>query len=183
MSTAATGARRLLRFLRPRPGHASLYLLLAIVVLGFVAYSPSLSKEFLDYDDDWYITANPYVQGFDRATLLDFFGRTYRGQYSPLPMLLEGIKFSVSGGDPLLFNLSSILIHLLNTCLVFCLTRLLFERRAVAVVVAALFAVHPLQVESIAWLSASMKTAPLPGTASVTYSFVASSLRRTPRCI
>ena len=73
-------------------------------------------------------------------------------------MLLEGIKFSVSGGDPLLFNLSSILIHLLNTCLVFCLTRLLFERRAVAVVVAALFAVHPLQVESIAWLSASMKT-------------------------
>lgn len=135
----------------------SLMILAGILLAVFLAFRPVLKSEFLNYDDDIYITENPYVQNLDNENLKALFSDYYFNQYSPVAMVIMAAQVKAFGNDPAALKLIGLLLHLANTVLVFLFVRLLFQRSDYAIIAAAFFGLHPMQVESVAWLTASMK--------------------------
>ena len=131
---------------------------LGVVLLATaVAYLPALRGDFTNYDDGLYILANPLIRNLDWGHFKDLFSTTYQNQYDPIAMLIMAMEFKAFGASPVALKAVSIVLHLVNTVLVFQLIRELFTRFDYAIVTAALFALNTQQVESVAWLAASMK--------------------------
>lgn len=132
---------------------------LAILLVGiFIIYSPTLNKEFIYFDDDWYIYNNPYLHPFSLSKIGEIFSEFYGNQYSPIPTTFLGFLSILSGDSPFLYNLSAILLHVMCTVMVFWFAYRLVRNPISALVVAAFFGITPLNVESVAWASAVFKT-------------------------
>jgi protein O-mannosyl-transferase len=116
-----------------------------------------IGQEFVNYDDDWMIYENNFVTELSRENLAQLFSTFYYGQYSPLSMLILSLVFKIGSGNVIVFKTGAILIHLINAILVFGIFRKLFSDIRSGLIAMAFFAVHPVQIESIAWLSASYK--------------------------
>ena len=130
------------------------WFLLAILVLAFLVYSRSLNQPFLyGWDDGEYID-HPTVQNLNSENTGKYFSTFYLGMYQPIPVLAFAVNYHFSASNPLPYKLFNLLIHLLNVVLVFSLVRKLVRNEYAALFAALLFAVHPMNVESIAWLSA-----------------------------
>ena len=140
-----------------------LFLLLAITVICF---SPTLFNGFQkEWDDTWQVLENPFISDQSFPNMSFHFTNFYRGQYSPVNTLMYMLVYRLSGFDPLIFHLASLLIHLTNVSMAFYLIRNIvktakqsfnFDRvQLYAFFCALIFAIHPLQVESVAWISAS----------------------------
>lgn len=133
------------------------YWLAAILAAAFLAYIPLLKGQFINYDDDIYILENPLIQQLSFDNIKALFSEFFGNQYAPMAMLIMGLEFKAFGGSTVLLKLASILLHLFNTVLVFQLVTSLFKKKEYAIITAALFALNPIQVESVGWMSASMK--------------------------
>lgn len=130
------------------------WMLVAILALTFLVYSRSLNQPFLyGWDDGEYIS-HPTVQNLSTENVGKYFSTFYLGMYQPVPVLAFAVNYHFSGDNALPYKLFNLLIHLLNVVLVFYLTRKLVRNEYAALVAALLLAVHPMNVESIAWLSA-----------------------------
>ncbi|MDQ5985399.1 MAG: hypothetical protein CSYNP_01109 [Syntrophus sp. SKADARSKE-3] len=129
--------------------------LLVIVLLTFVSFYPALKGEFTNWDDNIYIQDNPYIQSISANNVRAMFSEYYDGNYFPLTLLSLTIDYRLSGAQPrpYLFHLNNLILHLFNTVLVFWLVYLLIKRPDAAIVAAAFFGVHPLHVESVAWIT------------------------------
>ena len=135
------------------------WIILALILLGvFIIYSPALKKDFINYDDDWYIFDNPFVNSFSLNKAGEIFSSFYFGQYSPIPMMFLGMLHSAAGNETFLYNLNSVLLHLINIPLVCWLVFRLRGNTFTALASAALFGICTMQVESVAWASAAFKT-------------------------
>ena len=136
-----------------------------LIIAISVVYFPVAGHDFLYFWDDQWVVMNRYTEGgFTFGNLWAIFTEFYHGQYAPLNELLYLIVYSFSGYNPVYFHLASILIHTLNTLLVYaCIEKLLLINTKIkaehpgliAFITALLFAIHPLNVESVAWMSAS----------------------------
>ena len=131
--------------------------LMMVLVATVAVFSPVVRAEYINYDDDIYVTENPYVQRLDPASVRALFTSRYQNQYAPVAMLLMAAEFQLFHGNAAALRWVSVLVHLANVLLLFVLVRRLFGRFPVALITAALFALHPLQVESVAWITAHMK--------------------------
>jgi protein O-mannosyl-transferase len=130
------------------------WFLLAILVLTFLVYSPSLNQHFLyGWDDGEYID-HPSVQNLSSDNFGKYFSTFYLGMYQPIPVLAFAVNYHFSADNPLPYKLFNLLIHLLNVLLVFSLVKKLVRNEYAALFAALVLAVHPMNVESIAWLSA-----------------------------
>ena len=116
-----------------------------------------LRAEYLNYDDDVYITANPYIRQLNAHSVQTLFTTRYENQYAPVAMLIMAAEFKLFGGALPALRWVTILVHLANVLLRFGLVWMLFRNFQVAFITAALFGVHPMQVESVAWITANMK--------------------------
>ncbi len=132
-------------------GKRYLYLLF-ILIFTFIAYSPALKNGFITkWDDKDYITENNHL-GLSKANIEhSFFKGEDHGMYLPLTSLSFSINNYFSGLNPLPYHLTNILLHLTIILLVFWLMQLLFNSFEIAIVTAALFAFHAMQVESVAF--------------------------------
>ena len=143
----------------PAPGTAPprfpvwlLAVLLAMVTMAL--YWPATRQEFVIYDDDLYVTANLHVQrGLTWENLKWAFVTPVCANWHPLTILSHMLDCQMYGLKPWGHHLTSVLLHALNTVLVFLLLRGLTGAVWRSAVVAALFAVHPLHVESVAWVA------------------------------
>jgi len=126
----------------------------SLIVLGlwtFIAFSSALSNGFVNWDDPHYLELNPAAQHLD---LVGIFTDEVAANYQPLSVLTLAVEHRLFGMDPFVFHLGNVLLHVANTVLVALLVlRLLPGRLVVALVTAALFGLHPLHVESVAWIS------------------------------
>jgi tetratricopeptide (TPR) repeat protein len=105
----------------------TLSLLLAAIV--FVAFSPSLHNDFIGWDDNHYITDNPYISPLSFGLVGSIFSSIYFQSYTPLTLLAHALLFKVFGLDPRGHHLANLLLHALNGSLVFLLAvRLLGAR-------------------------------------------------------
>jgi len=140
------------------PHHKLIYrdflLLGGILILTAIIYSPAIQFEFTNWDDDIHITNNPSIQTLTQQSISDLFIPTDRYMYHPLTMLSYMIEWKIVGEQPWLFHTTNILLHGINICLVFFLVYRLSRNNYIALFIAALFALHPMQVESVAWISA-----------------------------
>lgn len=141
-----------------------------VVVMSAIiamAYVPILENDFLEnWDDQWMVLDNPYLVQADGINMKAVFTEPYGGQYSPINTLAYSLIIHISGMKASSFHLFSLVIHILNFILVgFVIEKLLSLikkpevgnniRFFIAWGTAFLFGIHPMQVESVAWISAS----------------------------
>jgi protein O-mannosyl-transferase len=138
----------------PETGRWNALILALILVLTAFVFSNSLGNEFIDeLDDDIYVVNNAAVRDLSAAGLKTIFTTFVAGNYHPLTMLSYAVEYRLFGLNPRAYHRTNRLLHGLNTALVFALVWLLWRRRAAAALAALLFAVHPLRVESVSWIS------------------------------
>ena len=127
---------------------------LLLAVATSAIYSPVARHPFIDFDDQYYITNNGPVQaGLTWQTFIWSFNAGYAQNWHPLTWLSHALDCQLYGLNPAGHHLTSVLFHSLNVVILFLL--LLWSTRAMgrSLLVAALFALHPLNVESVAWVA------------------------------
>ncbi len=145
---AATGP-----FLDGKKLNAVLCVLLAAATIAL--YSPVRGHPFFSVDDGDYVTANAHTQGgLAWSTIKWAFTSTFSGHWQPLTWLSHALDCQLFGLYPAGHHLDSVLIHALNAVLLFLLLGWVTKRMGPSLLVAALFAVHPINVESVAWVAA-----------------------------
>ncbi len=134
-------------------------LLLVAIATTFVFW-PAISAKAVMFDDDQYLTDNPYVQAPSLRSAWIFLSEvlhpsTVGGYYQPLAMISLMLDCAMGGTpeDQRIFHVTSLALHVANTVLVGVLLFLIFRQVAPAALVSLLFGLHPMHVESIAWLS------------------------------
>ncbi len=126
----------------------------SLIVATLAAFWPALDNGFVSYDDDKYILENPAVTGgLTAASIRWAFGSTYASNWHPLTWLSHMADCAVYGINPRGHHLTSILLHATNTGLVFMLLAALTGSTWGSALAALLFAIHPLRVESVVWVS------------------------------
>lgn len=127
-------------------------LVAGILFLTFLAFWPSLNNGLIFWDDPEYILNNPYTKSFN---LREIFSAYYMGNYHPLTLLSYAIEYKLFGMNIFMFHLDNLLLHMANTFLVFIFVFRLFKTNNfyIAPIAAILFGIHPMHVESVAWLS------------------------------
>ncbi|MFH0827211.1 MAG: hypothetical protein V1923_04945 [Candidatus Omnitrophota bacterium] len=128
-----------------------LLLLLLVTVLTFL---PSLRNGFINWDDDLYVTENPHIRILSAESLARIFSNFYAANYQPVTMLFYALDYHFAGLDPRAFHRTNLFTHLLNCMLLFGFIWLLSQSLFVSFFTALLFGIHPLHVESVAWISA-----------------------------
>ena len=134
----------------------SLYYLIAVLAVTCIIYIPSLFNGFIvNWDDGGYIHEHALVHELSWDNFLTIFNPTtfYKGNYHPLTTFFYAIEYSIVGLNPFLYHLNNLIFHLLNCYLVFIFIRRLSKRIELAAFVALFFGIHPMHVESVAWIS------------------------------
>lgn len=127
-------------------------ILLAVVVS--LAFCQTLRHEFVHYDDGQYFFTNPHVEtGLAWNNVVWAFQATYADNWHPLTWLSLMLDVELFGSGPVGPHLMNVLLHATNTVLLFLLLRRLTGAHWRSALVAALFGLHPLHVESVAWAS------------------------------
>jgi len=137
----------------PRVGR-DLLAALAVGALATAAFIPTFSFQFLNYDDPWQITENPYVRSLSAANLWHVLTCSVYQLWLPTKTISYALDYALWGLDPRGYHATNVLLHALASVLVFLVARRLLRERLWAVVAAALFALHPVHAEAVAWLSA-----------------------------
>ena len=129
------------------------FLMAAIMLVTFLAFSPVMNHDFVDWDDDVNVTENPNVKEINATTLRNIFTGEVIGGYTPLTTLSFAIEHALFGMKPGVFHTTNLILHLLCTLLVFILVRRLGFSLFVACATSLLFGIHPMRVESVAWIT------------------------------
>ncbi len=129
---------------------------LAVAVLTLAAHVYGLRGQFVEWDDTTHITQNPAIRGLTWENLRTMFTEPIAKLYIPLTWLSFAVDYQIWGRNPFGYHVTNLLLHVANTLLVLTLVyRVLKDRLQngshVAVLTAAIFGVHPLRVESVAW--------------------------------
>ena len=128
---------------------------LALVWLTLVAYWPAIHCDFqYHHDDEDYITTNDHITGgLTGPAILWAFTSVYAYNWHPLTWLSHMLDCQFYGLNPAGHHLTSVLLHIANALLLLLLLHRLTTQFWLSALVAALFALHPLHVESVAWIS------------------------------
>jgi tetratricopeptide (TPR) repeat protein len=159
---------------KPGPSPHQRTIIIAVVLLGAVllAFSPALDAGFVSWDDPEVASANPHIRGLTSANLHWMFTQPLMGHYHPLTWVSYAVDYELWGLKPSGWHLTNILLHGISAVLVYLLAKSLFATKAIAnshlhtsspphvlsqeagaILAAALFALHPLRVESVAWVT------------------------------
>ncbi|HKC36579.1 MAG TPA: tetratricopeptide repeat protein [Chitinophagaceae bacterium] len=126
--------------------------LVLILLFTFVAYIPALKAGFVNWDDPDYISNNPMIKNISNLEMI--FTTPIQGNYHPLTVISLILNYYISGFDAWSYHLLNILLHLSNCFLVFRLALLLSRNNLIiAFTTSLLFGIHPMHVESVAWVS------------------------------
>jgi len=138
-----------------------------LTVITLIVFFPTFSNDFqLGWDDQWQVLEYEFVTSNSFNDLLYHFTHFHLGQYMPVNTLLYVIIYKLFGFNPTAFHATSLIIHISNVLLVFAIVFKTIKKRIkptwtlqrvqlFSFLTALIFAIHPLQVESVAWISAS----------------------------
>lgn len=146
------------------------YVLAAAIVSAIatlLVYIPALANGFVSLDDWDYVTQNPFIRRIDLDFFRSVFTEAHDDNWHPLTMISHGVDYALWGLDPFWYHLENVIFHSANTLLAGLLgARLVksyLDNRGretgplnlffVALVTALLFGLHPVHVESVAWIS------------------------------
>ncbi|HVE39130.1 MAG TPA: tetratricopeptide repeat protein [Planctomycetota bacterium] len=127
-----------------------------------IAFSPVLRADFVNWDDDANILRNPYYRGLAPANLSWMFTTFHMGHYQPLAWLTLGLDYVLWGMNPAGYHFTNLLLHGVNTILCYLVFLGLLRRvrsdddgvlSSAAALGALFYGIHPLRVESVAWVT------------------------------
>ncbi len=120
--------------------------------LGISIYFSSLGNGFV-FDDNLYIIQNPMIKNLDFLALKDIFLSFYKWDYLPLTHLSLSIDYLMFGLNPMGYRITNISLHILNACLIYRLFFVILANKKLALWTGILFLIHPVNIESVAWVS------------------------------
>lgn len=131
----------------------SIICLLGLLIAVSVCFAPSLKNDFTNWDDEKYVLQNPNIElSFDH--FIESFSTPVVGNIHPITTLSLSFDHFLKGFDAKQFHLTSLIFHVINTLLVFFFIYfLMMGNWKIALIVAFFFGIHPMHVESVAWIS------------------------------
>jgi len=134
--------------------HLTILICLAIVLSTLVVFGQICRHEFISFDDDWYIYDNSHINtGLSIDNILWTFTRDHAGNFHPLTSITHMLDCDIFGLNAGGHHFNNLLIHLASAVLLFLVLKSMTKSIWASAFVAALFALHPLHVESVAWAS------------------------------
>ena len=125
---------------------------LGLVLVTIIAFEPIRYNDFVRYDDHQYLLENQHVQqGVTRDSVVWAFTSFHASNWHPLTWISHMIDCGLFELNPFWHHLVNVLFHICNTLLLFILLRRVTGALWSCAIVAALFALHPMHVESVAW--------------------------------
>jgi tetratricopeptide (TPR) repeat protein len=123
----------------------------ALVIITGICLFPMLDNQFTNWDDDLYVTNNNLITGPDWKGI---FTQPVAGNYHPVTMLSLAFNYALSDLQPFSYMLLNYLLHIINTALVFYfIHKISGGKTGVAAFTAVIFGIHPMHVESVAWIA------------------------------
>lgn len=133
--------------------HRTAVTLGAALIMTFIAFSPCLKNGFTNCDDDRMLTQNEKIRSLSWGSVKKMFAEPHDTIYQPLVLLSYAVEYRFSRLDPASYHATNLALHLINTALVFLIIIKLCGALPVAFITALLFGIHPMHVESVAWVS------------------------------
>lgn len=131
--------------------------LVGLLLLTLIVFWPSRQNNLTNWDDKTYVTENPYIRtlhGDSTASTINYhFTNFIFANYHPFTTLTYAVIYNQSELDPALYHTVNILLHVANVLLVFLLIWGITKQQIVAFTTAIIFALHPMHVESVVWIS------------------------------
>lgn len=138
----------------PRRHDIRVLIFLFLIIAILVAYEPVRNNEFIDYDDDEYVTENLDVQGgLTLKSVFWAFTTVQATNWHPLTWLSHLLDYEIYGLSAAGHHLTNLLLHIINTLFLFLIINRITGAPWESGLIAALFALHPLNVESVAWVA------------------------------
>ena len=123
-----------------------------VLILTFLVYSPAFFAQFVNWDDGDYSYNNILIRNI--TDIKGILTTPVQGNYHPLTIFSLAINWAISGNNAWSYHLFNVVLHLINCVLVFRLANMLSNRNVfIAFTTAILFGIHPMHVESVAWVS------------------------------
>lgn len=129
-----------------------LYLLLALLAT-LLSYWGVWQLGFLSWDDNVYVYENILVRRLTPTGIYDIFRNFVMGNYHPLVILSYAFEYAAVGNAPWLYHLNNVLLHLLAIAMVYFLAKRMTGNTLISGISALFFGIHPLHVESVAWVT------------------------------
>lgn len=130
------------------------FLILAgILFFTFLVYARTLAYPFINWDDPKYVVENLDIRNFSAEHVRHFFTQPYVGIYAPLTMISLALDYQLYHFNATGFHITNLMLHLASTGLVFTILLTLSGEWLVAAAVTLIFGVHPVQPESVVWIS------------------------------
>lgn len=132
------------------------YKIFSLIILAYItvfSFYPALSANFINLDDTAMVINNQYIKDLSINNVIDIFSNYHYRLYHPVVTISYAIEYYFFKLDPFVYHINNILLHLLNIFLVFFIFQKLTKSFVISYIVSFLFAVHPVHVEVVAWIS------------------------------
>ena len=129
------------------------WVLACVLAVTVLVYLPSLNSGFVNWDDDAHLYENTSVRGLDRGHLEPIFTERVNKTYIPLTVFSYAVEHHFFGLNPFVYHLNNLLLHLAVAALVFVFAGRLGLSVGASGFAALVFAIHPMHVESVAWVT------------------------------
>jgi tetratricopeptide (TPR) repeat protein len=137
----------------PKKRTITIAMIIALVVITFIAFFPSLQNGFTNWDDDVLLTQNPQVRDVSPAAVAKLLRSKTASTYIPLTIISFAVQYHFVKLQPGPYHAANLFFHILTVLAVFWFAYLLGGNIYVAFLAALFFGVHPLRVESVAWVT------------------------------
>lgn len=132
------------------------YKIFSLIILAYItvfSFYPALSANFINLDDTAMVINNQYIKDLSINNVIDVFSNYHYRLYHPIVTISYAIEYYFFKLDPFIYHFTNIIFHLLNIFLVFFIFQKLTKSFAMSYIISFLFAVHPVHVEVVAWIS------------------------------
>ncbi len=127
--------------------------IIVITVITALSLMPVLKSDFVMWDDDEYVLNNKFIRSLSFDNLKNIFSRGFVGCYCPFAILTYSLEYRFFNLNPFWYHLTNYMLHIVNTLLVFCIIYLISRNVLASFLVSILFGIHPIHVQSVAWIS------------------------------
>ena len=150
---SAKGTQRKKKSIIQRLDHQDWQYILGVLAITFIAFIPALTNDFVNWDDDYNLSNNTNTALLTWSNIVKIFSEPVIGNYNPLPIMTFAIERSIFGLNPTVFHVNNVLLHLVCVFFVYRIFRSLNLNAVASGLGALLFGIHPMRVESVAWVT------------------------------